>query len=168
MGSEMCIRDRMMAVNPNPQVSVVEFSGWDTHANQGRTTGSLANRLGELASGLAELQIALGDTWKDTAVVVSSEFGRTARPNGTGGTDHGTGGLMMLCGGAVNGGTVHGDWPGLATRRLYNGRDLATTTDVRSVLKGVLHDHFQLSRRQLDTDVFPDSSAIAPLTDLIG
>ena len=99
--------------------------------------------------------------------MVASEFGRTVRPNGTGGTDHGTGGLMMLAGGAVSGGRVHGDWPGLSDKQLYQGRDLATTTDIRSVFKGVLRDHMGLQPSDLDRVVFPQSSQVRPLEGLI-
>jgi len=163
----LSVLGRLMAEDSESQVAVVEFGGWDTHANQGQITGSLAGRFEQLSGGLFAFKQALGPAWSNTVVVVASEFGRTVRGNGTGGTDHGTGGLSMLLGGAVAGGRVHADWPGLAQSQLYQGRDLATTTDIRSVFKGILRDHMGLDERGLNHEVFPESGRVAALNGLI-
>lgn len=152
---------------PNgPQVAVLEVSGWDTHANQGAPNGPLANNLRQLDSGLAALREGLqgsegtGGTWARTVVVVATEFGREVAINGTLGTDHGTGGAAFVLGGAVKGGRVLADWPGLAKKNRYDGRDLRITTDLRSVLKGVLADHLKIGERALATEVFPGSESV--------
>ena len=106
--------------------------------------------------------------WRDTVVVVATEFGRTARINGTEGTDHGTGTIALLAGGAVKGGRVISDWPGLKPASLYEGRDLAPTTDLRAVLKGVLRDHLGLAERMLAQAVFPDSAPVKGIQGLVG
>jgi uncharacterized protein (DUF1501 family) len=150
-----------------PKVAVFDTSGWDTHANEGGPQGQLAARLGELDAGLATLHQELGPVWKDTAVLLLTEFGRTAALNGTRGTDHGTATAGFLLGGAVAGGRVIANWPGLSARALYQGRDLAPTLDVRSVLKGVLAEHLAVPARALEQQVFPESSAASPLRGLI-
>jgi uncharacterized protein (DUF1501 family) len=141
-----------------PQVAVFDTTGWDTHANEGAAEGQLASRLAALDSGLRTLKEELGPAWADTAVILATEFGRTVATNGTRGTDHGTGTVAFLLGGAVRGGRVLTDWPGLSSRALYQGRDLKPTTDLRSVLKGVLAEHLLVSSRALGSSVFPDSS----------
>jgi uncharacterized protein (DUF1501 family) len=150
-----------------PKVAVFDTSGWDTHANEGGAQGQLAGRLGELDTGLATLHQELGAAWRHTAVLLVTEFGRTAAINGTRGTDHGTATVAFLAGGAVAGGRVIADWPGLSSHALYQGRDLAPTLDLRSVLKGVLSDHLAVSTRALEQDVFPDSGAARPLQGLM-
>ncbi len=150
-----------------PKVAVFDTSGWDTHANEGGAQGQLAARLAELDAGLATLREELGPAWKDIAVLLVTEFGRTAAINGTRGTDHGTATAAFLLGGAVAGGRVIADWPGLSSRALYQGRDLSPTLDVRSVLKGVLAEHLAVPARALEQDVFPDSSAARPLRGLM-
>lgn len=148
---------------PNgPQVAVLEVSGWDTHANQGNPNGPLANNLRQLDTGLGALREGLqaGGTWARTVVVVATEFGREVAINGTLGTDHGTGGAAFVLGGAVQGGRVLADWPGLAKKNRYDGRDLRVTTDLRSVLKGVLADHLKITERSLNSDVFPGSESV--------
>ena len=110
------------------------MGGWDTHVNQGNHKGQLANRLRPLGEGLAGLARGSGEAWRDTVVVVLSEFGRTVRENGNGGTDHGHGNVIWVLGGALQGGRVYGDWPGLAPAQLYQKRDLAVTTDFRAAL----------------------------------
>ena len=142
------------------RVAVLETTGWDTHANEGGSEGALAQRLGALDAALGEFRTALGPAWDRTAVLLATEFGRTAASNGTRGTDHGTGAAAFLVGGAVAGGRVLADWPGLAPGALYQGRDLKPTRDLRAVLKGVLHDHLQVGDRGLDADVFPGSGAV--------
>ncbi|HZC87484.1 MAG TPA: DUF1501 domain-containing protein [Steroidobacteraceae bacterium] len=150
-----------------PKVAVFDTSGWDTHANEGGAQGQLAGRLGELDAGLATLHQELGAAWQHTAVLLVTEFGRTAAINGTRGTDHGTATAAFLVGGAVAGGRVIADWPGLSSRALYQGRDLAPTLDLRSVLKGVLSEHLSVPARALEQDVFPDSAAARPLHGLM-
>jgi uncharacterized protein (DUF1501 family) len=149
-----------------PQVAVFDTSGWDTHANEGGAEGQLAGRLGGLDAALATLRQELGAVWRDTAVLAITEFGRTAAINGTRGTDHGTATAALLVGGAVAGGRVVADWPGLAPRALYQGRDLAPTLDVRAVLKGLLAEHLGVSPRALEQEVFPDSERIRALSGL--
>ncbi len=144
-----------------------DTTGWDTHANEGGATGQLALRLRGLDAALAALKESLGPVWRKTAVLVATEFGRTAAINGTRGTDHGTGAAAFLLGGAVNGGRVIADWPGLAPGDLLDGRDLKPTRDLRSVMKGVLRDHFHVPAGALDSQVFPDSEHAKPLNDLI-
>jgi uncharacterized protein (DUF1501 family) len=149
-----------------PKVAVFDTSGWDTHANEGGAQGQLAGRLGELDAGLAVLRQELGPAWQDTAVLLVTEFGRTAAINGTRGTDHGTATVAFLLGGAVAGGRVIADWPGLSARALYQGRDLAPTLDLRSLLKGLLAEHLAVPGSALEQVVFPDSTAARPLRGL--
>jgi uncharacterized protein (DUF1501 family) len=136
------------------QLAFVALGGWDTHANQGAASGQLANRLAPLGQGLAVLAQRLGPMFDDTTIVVMSEFGRTARQNGNGGTDHGHGNAMWVLGGPVAGGKVHGDWKGVGDAALNEGRDLPVTTDFRLVLAQVAERHLRLSDKQLST-VFP-------------
>ena len=157
---------RMLRAADGPRLAVIEMGGWDTHANQGRADGRLAQHLEAFGLGLDKLKAELGTVWSQTAVLAMSEFGRTVAPNGSGGTDHGVGGAAFLLGGAVAGGRVLADWPGLDRRRLLDGRDLVPTLDLRSVCKATLHDHLGLDRRRLETEVFPDSEGIAILDGL--
>lgn len=141
-----------------PQIAVFDATGWDTHANEGGAQGQLAARLGALDAGLRTLKEQLGPTWGATAVLVATEFGRTAAANGTRGTDHGTGAAAFLLGGAVRGGRVMADWPGLSSAALREGRDLEPTLDTRSIMKGVLADHLRVPTAALENEVFPDSA----------
>jgi uncharacterized protein (DUF1501 family) len=150
-----------------PQVAVFDTTGWDTHANEGGAEGQLAGRLGALDAGLRNLKEQLGPVWSDTAVLLITEFGRTAAVNGTRGTDHGTATAAFLIGGAVQGGRVIADWPGLSARALYQGRDLKPTLDLRSVLKGVMQEHLLIPSQALETTVFPDSTSAKPLRGLL-
>ena len=150
-----------------PRVAVFDTTGWDTHANEGGARGQLSVRLGALDAGLRTLKEQLGPVWKDTAVLIATEFGRTAATNGTRGTDHGTGAAAFLLGGAVQGGRVIADWPGLSASNLYEGRDLKPTLDLRAVMKGVLSDHLKVPSAALEKDVFPESASIRPLTGLL-
>ena len=159
---------KLMSADDGPRIAALAFDGWDTHANEGGATGRLAQLLGGLDGALAEFESGLGERWRDTVIVVATEFGRTARINGTEGTDHGTGTLALLAGGAVKGGRVISDWPGLKPANLYQGRDLAPTTDLRAVFKGVLHDHLGISERALAEAVFPDSAPIKAMKGLLG
>jgi uncharacterized protein (DUF1501 family) len=145
----------LIRTDPSVQVAFVDFGGWDTHVNQGAAQGQLANHLTPLAAGLADLVKGLGTLYNDTQIVVMSEFGRTAHENGNGGTDHGHGNVIWLLGGDTPGGKVYARWSGLNTAGLYESRDLAATTDFRSVLCASLADHMRLSSTALAT-VFPD------------
>ncbi|HME41139.1 MAG TPA: DUF1501 domain-containing protein [Steroidobacteraceae bacterium] len=157
----------LMRSEGGPEVAVIEASGWDTHANQGGATGALAQRLAGLDKALRALKEELGSLWPQTAVLVVTEFGRTAAMNGTRGTDHGTGSCAFLAGGAVRGGRVLADWPGLARTALLDNRDLRPTLDLRSVFKAVLNEHMRVDARALATRVFPDSNGARPLQGLI-
>jgi uncharacterized protein (DUF1501 family) len=150
-----------------PKVAVFDTTGWDTHANEGAAQGQLAGRLAALDAGLRSLKEQLGPVWNDTAVLLATEFGRTAAINGTRGTDHGTAAAAFLIGGAVRGGRVITDWPGLSSRALYQGRDLTPTLDTRAVMKGVLEEHLLVPPRALETTVFPDSGAVKSLKGLV-
>lgn len=150
-----------------PKVAVFDTTGWDTHANEGGAEGQLAGRLRQLDAGLAILKEQLQARWADTAVLLITEFGRTAAINGTRGTDHGTATVALLVGGAVAGGRVIADWPGLSARALYQGRDLAPTLDLRRVIKGLLAEQLGVPARALATDVFPDSANVRPLSGLL-
>jgi uncharacterized protein (DUF1501 family) len=159
---------KLMSADDGPRIAALAFDGWDTHANEGGATGRLAQLLGGLDGALAEFESGLGLHWRDAAIVVATEFGRTARINGTEGTDHGTGTVALLAGGAVKGGRVISDWPGLKPASLYQGRDLAPTNDLRAVFKGVLHDHLGISERALAETVFPDSAPVKAMKGLLG
>jgi uncharacterized protein (DUF1501 family) len=159
---------KLMAADDGPRIAALAFDGWDTHANEGGAVGRLAQLLSGLDGALAEFETGLGERWRDTVIVVATEFGRTARINGSEGTDHGTGTIALLAGGAVKGGRVICDWPGLKPANLYEGRDLAPTTDLRAVIKGVLHDHLGLAERVLAEAVFPESAAAKPMRGLLG
>ena len=158
---------RILRQENAPNIAAVEFSGWDTHANQGVAGGALDRLLGQLAEGLMTFRADMGPAWSTTTVVVMTEFGRTARPNGTRGTDHGTAGAGFVIGPAVARSTVYSDWPGLAERNLFENRDLKPTLDTRSVLKAAVAGTFDLTPAQADR-VFPDSSAAKPLSTLMG
>ncbi len=145
---------RLMARDRNIQLAFLAVGGWDTHVNQGAATGQLANHLRPLGDGLANLARNLGGAYGDTAIIVMSEFGRTLRENGNGGTDHGHGNVMWVMGGAVRGGKVYGKWPGLSAEDLYQNRDLAVTTDFREVIGAILARHMNLDNRQ-QAGVFP-------------
>jgi uncharacterized protein (DUF1501 family) len=157
----------LMRSEGGPDVAVIEASGWDTHANQGGAKGALAQRLAGLDQALRGLADELGPLWPQTAVLVVTEFGRTAAMNGTRGTDHGTGGCAFLAGGAVRGGRVMADWPGLARAALLDDRDLRPTLDLRSIFKGVLDEHMHVGAKTLATRIFPDSSGARPLQGLM-
>jgi uncharacterized protein (DUF1501 family) len=154
---------KLMAADDGPRVAAIAFDGWDTHQNE----SYIATRLSGLDDVLREFEIGLGDKWQHTVVVAITEFGRTAKINGTGGTDHGTAGVAFLAGGAIKGGRVIADWPGLKDAQLYEQRDLAPTTDLRAVLKGLLADLFGLSPAVLGSKVFPDSIGVMPMKGLV-
>ena len=153
----------LLAAPAGPRIAALEIGGWDTHAAQKQR---LVQPLTQLDAGLVALRSGLGDAWKQTAVLVMTEFGRTARSNGTGGTDHGTATVAFLLGGAVRGGRVGGTWPGLSDRQLFENRDLSPTTDLRALAKGLLHDHLGLDASALST-VFPDSRDVGAQRGLL-
>jgi uncharacterized protein (DUF1501 family) len=158
---------KFLTAGDGPQIAVIESGGWDTHANQGAESGSLANKFTALDEGLGELQLGMGGRWSETVVAVVTEFGRTVKVNGTRGTDHGTATVALLLGGAVNGGKIVTDWPGLSNNNLYEGRDLRPTTDTRSLFKAVLIEHLELPEEFVEREVFPNSSSAKPLQGLI-
>jgi uncharacterized protein (DUF1501 family) len=157
---------RMLAAPDGPRIAVIDSSGWDTHAGEGGVQGQLALRLRGLDQALEALHGGLGAAWSRSVVAIVTEFGRTVAPNGTRGTDHGTGTVALLVGGAVRGGRVLADWPGLRPGNLHDGRDLRPTASLHGLLKGVLGEHLGLGRRTLD-QVFPRSTAAAAVGDLV-
>ncbi len=159
---------RFLAKPDGPRVGAVGFVGWDTHINEGAASGQLANLLGALDGALVAVETNMGDAWRETVVAVITEFGRTARINGTDGTGYGTGTVAFLAGGALQGGRVIADWPGLKPAQLYEGRDLKPTTDLRAVLKGLLRDHLRVDESVLARTVFPDSADVTPTAGLVG
>ncbi|HEV8314132.1 MAG TPA: DUF1501 domain-containing protein [Burkholderiaceae bacterium] len=156
-----------------PQAAVLEMGGWDSHANQAAPGGALSSNLRALDAALAALRDALrspasDDAWSRSVAVVATEFGREVAINGTLGTDHGSGGAAFVLGGAVRGGRVLADWPGLGRRERFEGRDLRITTDLRAVLKPLLAEQLRLSRAVLEREVFPGSGTLRPLALLKG
>ena len=160
----MAAAGKFMARADGPQIAFVEDTGWDTHAAE---VATLQRKLGQLDAGLKNYHDAMGAAWNRTVVMVVTEFGRTAKLNGTGGTDHGTGGVSFLAGGAVAGGRVAGQWPGLSSQDLNEGRDVQATTDMRALFKGVLAGHLLVPASALDARVFPDSAAVRPMGGLL-
>lgn len=154
---------RLMVGDAKTQLAFMALGGWDTHVNQGSSKGEFANKLRSLGQGLATLAQELGSVYSDTAIVVLSEFGRTVKENGNGGTDHGHGNVMWVLGGSIRGGKVYGQWPGLAESQLYKNRDLAITTDFRDAIASLLEQHMQLNRSQVN-QVFPNYAANRKLT----
>jgi uncharacterized protein (DUF1501 family) len=147
---------QLIKANVGLEIAFADVGGWDTHVNQGSSTGQLAQRLGDFSQSIAALVTDLGDRMDDVVIMTMSEFGRMARENGNRGTDHGHAGALFVIGGHVKGGKVHGKWPGLEAEQLYEGRDLALTTDFRSVFAEVVSHH--LGARELDR-VFPGFAA---------
>ena len=157
---------RFLREPDGPNLAAVEFSGWDTHANQGRQGGQLDRLLGQLARGILTFKSQVGSTWDQTTIVVMTEFGRTARPNGTGGTDHGTAGAGFIIGPNLSRSRVLSDWPGLANKALYENLDLWPTLDTRTVLKAAVAGCFDLNRNQLNR-IFPGADHLKGLPDLM-
>ncbi len=148
-------------------MAILESYGWDTHVRQGTVKGPLANGLKDLDNGLGLIRSGLGQDWDNTVIAVVTEFGRTVRVNGNGGSDHGTAGVAFLAGGAINGGRVITDWPGLVSHNLYQGRDLYPTMDIRAVFKGILHDHLRVRPDVIERKLFQDSAKIRAMDGLI-
>jgi uncharacterized protein (DUF1501 family) len=159
---------KFLARPDGPRVGALALDGWDTHVNEGIASGRLSQLLGALDAALAAVQTNMGPAWRETVVVLVTEFGRTAHINGTEGTDHGTATVALLAGGALKGGRVVADWPGLKNADLHENRDLKPTTDLRAVLKGVLKDHLRADDRALAQNVFPGSDGVKPMTGLVG
>jgi uncharacterized protein (DUF1501 family) len=157
---------KILRQEKGPNIAAMEFSGWDTHANQGLAGGALDRLLGQLAEGLTTFRTGMGPAWPNTTVVVMTEFGRTARPNGTRGTDHGTAGAGFVLGTRVGRAHVVADWPGVANKALFEGRDLKPTVDTRAVLKAALAGTFDLTAAQLER-VFPGSGTVKPVAGLM-
>src|SRR5207253_10330813 len=139
----------------------------DTHAAEGAMNGRLATLLGALDGAIAAIETEMKEAWRETVVAILTEFGRTARINGTNGTDHGTATVMLLAGGALKGGRVIADWPGLKAESLLENRDLKPTTVVLAVLKGLLKDHLRSDDHALAADVFPGSDDVKPIAGLV-
>jgi uncharacterized protein (DUF1501 family) len=158
---------KVLSKEDGPRIGALALEGWDTHAAEGITSGRLAQMLASLDAALAAVQSTMGPAWGDTVVAVVTEFGRTAHINGTAGTDHGTATVALLAGGALKGGHVIADWPGLKAENLYEGRDLKPTTELHAVLKGVMRDHLKVEERALAKDVFPGSDRIKPMAGLV-
>jgi len=159
---------KFLARPDGPRIGALAFDGWDTHANEGELNGRLSALLGSLDGAIAAIETNMGAAWRETAVAIVTEFGRTARVNGTEGTDHGTATVAFLVGGALKGGRVIADWPGLKDASLHEGRDLKATTDLRAALKGLLKDHLRMDDKTLAAAVFPDSTAVKPMVGLVG
>jgi uncharacterized protein (DUF1501 family) len=159
---------KLLVRDDGPRIGTLSIDGWDTHAEEKPGTGRLAKMLATLDALFAQLHETLAPVWHDTVIVAATEFGRTVAINGTAGTDHGTATTAFLLGGAVKGGRVIADWPGLAQTKLYEKRDLKPTTDLRAVLKPVLAEHLGIDKRDLERSVFPASSQVAGLRDLVG
>jgi len=157
---------RILKQDGGPNIAAVEFSGWDTHANQGLAGGALDRLLGQLAEGLMAFRTEMEGAWSNTTVVIMTEFGRTARPNGTRGTDHGTAGAGFVVGPQVAKSVVFSDWPGLSDRALFEGRDLKPTLDTRAVLKAAIAGTFDLTSAQVDR-VFPTSTDVRAALELM-
>ena len=158
---------KFLARPDGPRIGALAFDGWDTHANEGATDGRLAALLGALDGAIAAIETNMGVAWRECVVAIITEFGRTARINGTEGTDHGTGTVAFLAGGALKGGRVVADWPGLKDADLHEKRDLKPTTDLRAVLKGLLRDHLRVDETALAAKVFPESKAVKPVAGLL-
>jgi uncharacterized protein (DUF1501 family) len=149
---------QLIKANVGLEVAFTDLGGWDTHVHQGNETGPLRDRLNELAQGFAALDRDLGDGMADVVVLTMSEFGRTIRENGSGGTDHGHGTAMLLLGGPVRGGKVYGAWPGLEREQLFDGRDLAVTADFRHLFSEIAVRHLSVPE---GAPLFPGSATPA-------
>jgi uncharacterized protein (DUF1501 family) len=167
-GQSMMQIARLIKADVGVEVAFADVGGWDTHVNEvgaRPTQGQLANLLNDFGSGLAAFYQDLGDRMQDVVVVTMSEFGRTAKENGNRGTDHGHANCMFVMGGAVKGGKVHGNWPGLGKEQLYEGRDLNVTTDFREVLGDLVTRH--LGTQDL-ARVFPNFAVPPSMMQIVG
>jgi uncharacterized protein (DUF1501 family) len=158
---------KLLAKPDGPRIAALTYRGWDTHQAQGTADGRLGKLLFALDAAIAALHREMASIWSDSIVIVATEFGRTVKINGTAGTDHGTATVAFVVGGPVKGGRVVADWPGLSAAKLFEGRDLAPTTDLRAALKGVLVEHWDIGERALAETVFPGSDSVRPLRGLV-
>lgn len=158
---------RLLSARNGPRIAVMSVGNFDTHSGQGSQDGFLWGSLNELDTGLREFAACARSIWPNTVILMATEFGRTVRVNGDSGTDHGVGTVALLAGGAVAGGRIVADWPGLSRANLYEDSDLKATTDLRAVFKGVLADHVGVPRSILDDTIFPGSADVAPFPGLI-
>jgi uncharacterized protein (DUF1501 family) len=158
---------KFLASPDGPRVGALALDGWDTHVNEGAVNGRLSALLGALDAAIAAIETNMGAAWSETVVALVTEFGRTARINGNDGTDHGTATVAMFAGGALKGGRIIADWPGVKEADLYQNRDLKPTIDLRAVLKGLLKDHLRVEDQALAADIFPDSDAAKPVAGLL-
>jgi uncharacterized protein (DUF1501 family) len=158
---------KFLARADGPRVGALAFDGWDTHVNEGADSGRLATLLAALDGALAAVETNMGEAWRETVVAIVTEFGRTARINGNDGTDHGTATVALFAGGALKGGRVIADWPGLKEANLHQARDLKPTIDLRAVLKGLLKDHLRVTDEALAARVFPDSTSVDAMGGLV-
>jgi uncharacterized protein (DUF1501 family) len=156
-----------MSKSDGPRVAALSLDGWDTHADQKPGTGRLGRMLDVLDQVIERLSSGMAPVWKDTVVAVVTEFGRTVRINGTSGTDHGTATLALLLGGAVKGGQVVADWPGLAEHQLHERRDLRPTLDLRSVFSAIMTDHLGIDTRTAADSIFPGTGNLPPVRNII-
>ncbi|MEH2449492.1 MAG: DUF1501 domain-containing protein [Nostoc sp.] len=157
---------QLMLKDSRIELGFMALGGWDTHVNQGNTQGQLARNLKKLGSGLAALIKGLRNVYQNTTIVVMSEFGRTVKQNDNGGTDHGHGNVIWVLGGKIRGGQVYGEWPGLSTAQLYQGRDLAITTDFRDVISAVLSNHLHLNEAKLN-QVLPNYTSTSKVALIV-
>jgi uncharacterized protein (DUF1501 family) len=158
---------KFLASADGPRVGALALDGWDTHVNEGAVTGRLSALLSALDAAIAAIETNMGAAWSETVVALVTEFGRTARINGNEGTDHGTATVALFAGGALKGGRILADWPGVKEADLFQNRDLKPTTDLRAVLKGLLKDHLRVEDQVLATTIFPDSDAAKPIEGLL-
>jgi uncharacterized protein (DUF1501 family) len=156
----------VLAKPEGPRVATIDFGGWDTHISTLGEYSQLTRNLRLLDRSVAMLKATLGPAWKHSAVLIVTEFGRAAASNGSGGTDHGTAGAAFVVGGAVQGGRVIADWPGLGMAALHEGRDLRPTLDLRALFKAAVAAQLGIGQQAIDTEVFPDSRAVKPLEGL--
>jgi len=166
LGQSLSQIAQLIKANLGVEIAFADVGGWDTHVNQIGEYSPLTRNLRLLDRSVVALKDALGPAWKHTAVLIVTEFGRTVAPNGSNGTDHGTAGAAFVAGGAVRGGRIIADWPGLGERSLHEGRDLRPTLDMRALFKAALIAQLSLDEAALETQVFPGSAGIRPLEGL--
>jgi uncharacterized protein (DUF1501 family) len=156
-----------LAKPDGPRVATIDFGGWDSHTVQNGEYAALTRNFRQLDRALILLKETLGEAWAHTVVAIVTEFGRTVAPNGSGGTDHGTASAAFVAGGAVRGGRILADWPGLADKALYDKRDLAPTSDLRALFKAILIGHLGIPDGDVEAKVFPDSNRVKPLESIL-
>ncbi len=163
-GATGALAAKLLAGESGARIAMIETGGWDTHSGQRGRLNAQLRGLDQLVSGL---KTGLGADWANTLVIIATEFGRTVAPNGTGGTDHGTASAAMLLGGAVSGGRIVADWPGLSQSELYEGRDLKPTTDLDALIGAALAQHYRVDPARAMATLFPESRGSAVRQTLI-